>query len=392
MDHLFEMKPSLISNKISKLEESAQSMSFYKDAQNTVHELKIKYDRLHNIRKRKAKLLQDLKDKLNVPAELNVSVDLTGQLSVTEGGLALLLRQIEEEEILGQTYEYMRITRVTGMKVHAARYRKLNERHKQESKKLKESQTFCMLEEKELERILGTEREHMEKYNSIKQGREEKIKNELLNFKGKVEFEVYTDKTRSRRKKMQRLKSREKKLELLEEAYNRVRTAELTELNLDKCKMSEHDKEKSLRELKKATRADSAEDVVFQYEDVIRRRHELEQLEFQYETQIEAKKKELKELKEERNLLNSSDGEARDLIRLESEVLYRESSRSIRETDLKNISKVVAQVTSLMGQINNKLKKVTPELEDPRTSSLRPNEVQKRLDMLLSVLTKPKDK
>lgn len=356
---------------MSRLEDSQQARSYFKSAHNTMQELKHRYDKLHNSSKQKQHLLNDLLSKLETPTELISSRDLPAKLKQTEDSLDFIMRQIEDVEGLSVIYEDMRTKRAVKMKVLAGRYRKLNEEVKEMSKKLKERQTEVKCIERDLERMTGAEAQFTAKNNALQIEREEKIKAQLLMFQGSVAVEAFTDKTRSRRKLVRSLKAKEQRLTLLEEALDQAKKAEALKADLDACNSEVEARERSLYELKKVTRAETAEDMVLQYEEVLRRRKELEQIESQYAEQIEAKKAELDSLKTAKHQLDKPDDEVKDLVRLESSVLYRESSRNLMETDLNSLTITAAQMTNFLQHISTRLKDAWPDGKLCQADALR---------------------
>lgn len=352
------MNASQIVGKIAEIEGNEHSVAYIKAAQLAMQGPKHKYNHLRNLRLRKATLLKELEEQLQPADKLCPSVQLSLRLEDTKAALGGVQMLIEDEENMRQTYKHMLAARNTESKIKASRYMLLKDTFKQTTKKLKDSRMTLKLVEKELERFLGEEVELETQVRHNQYEQDEQFRKQLLYYKEGVESEVWIEKTMSRRNLLKTLESKVHRIYLLEHNYFRAKKIETLDLKLSSCNLLKLDKERKFLHLKKIMGADTAEQIIFNYEDTLRRNAELSQIKSNYEALIESKKKEIIEMKIERNLLRGNKKEIQDISNLESIVVYRELREHLMETDLLRLESTAAQVKTFLQLINSRLELV----------------------------------
>mmetsp|Transcript_17351 Transcript_17351/g.31251 ORF Transcript_17351/g.31251 Transcript_17351/m.31251 type:complete len:500 (+) Transcript_17351:17558-19057(+) len=386
IEELFASTGSHISSRISKLEDTPESLQYFRSVHDTLNEQKFKHDKLHHQRLHKEKQLKELKEQIIPNHCAGTLAELNQRAADLEVECVEYERLIGTEELLMQTYEYMRLQRTASINNYAAKYRKIKAEVKELSQKLKEKETANRLVEKEIERMSTAEQQLTEKLSAQKLQREELVRSELKKYRSTLEIEVFSMKTKERRETESMLKGQERKLELMEQAFYKAKKVEVLELKLNSQRMREYDIEKGFVELKKVTHAETAEEVVTQYEEVVNRRQQLENIEAQYEEAIEARKAELSELKLVKNEQAVTHSDYGNLVELETKVIYNESIATQKEVDLKRLNETAAQAINAVHQLYYNLKKTFPGYEDTKLSRTRLDETYRRLDALMKVV------
>jgi uncharacterized coiled-coil protein SlyX len=385
IDELFNSKSSAISHKISKLEEKPEIVAYFNSLYEDLADQKARYDKLHYVRRHKERQLKELMWQVLPSNFKEMPIDLQTSQDSVEKALKERLKLIENEESLMLTYDQMRRTRTDELKDVANKTRALKGKVHEVCLQVHEHQNKNKLVDKELERLLKKESRERQLLRSLRSKREEQVKAELMRFKGSLEIEAFTTKTRTRREDELRLKGQERKLDLLEQAYSNARKSEVLKLELQSQQMKEADCEAEFNELNRVTHADSAEMVVHQYEEVARRRGELEQLSVHHEAEVEAKKAELTEMRALKDEKASplSEG-ARNLVELETRVVNEEAALSLKEADMERLNATAANVTSAVEALYASLRQLTAGLEDTKASKL--DEVYRRLDAIMQIV------
>jgi hypothetical protein len=385
IDELFNSKSSAIANKISRLEGKPEIVAYFNSLHENLTDQKAKYDKLHHVRRHKERQLRELLSQILPDNIKEIPEDVQTSKESVERELKERLKLIENEELMMVTYEHMRLTRTAELKAAAAKTRRLKDKVHEVRLQVHEKTNSNKMVEKELERLLKDEARVRLQLKSLRSKREDQVKAELMRFKGNVEIEAFTSKTRTRREDELRLNGQERKLELLEQAYSKAKKSEALKQQLQSQQMQEADCEAEFNELNRVTHADSAEMVVHQYEEVARRREVLEQLSVHHEAEIEAKKADLAEMRacKDEKASPASEG-ARNLVELESRVVNEEAALSLKEADMERLKATVANVTSAVELIYSHLRQITPGLEDAKASKL--DEVYRRLDAVMQIV------
>jgi hypothetical protein len=342
------------------------------------------FNKLRHIRRQKETQLKELAVQVR-PDDVQPQAE-TYEVR-TEAKLERMLRQIEREEDSRLTYEHMRRTRATTLKTNAGAYRDFKQKVKEVNVQLRKRLNDNQEVEKELEMLLSAEQQMELRMKTDQQDRDQRVRTELKRFKGGIEFEAFSNKTRTRRRDELQLAGQERKMELLEQAYKVARKAEVLELKLEGQKMVEQDIKKKLIQLKKVTLAETPEAAVDKYDEVVKRWEELRQMADSCEAEVEGKKTELKELiglqRQQRADLVEGQG---DLVELETKVMNRESACKQQEADLERISTAYAQMSNFIQQYYNRLKRVLPGYEDTKLTPSRLKEIYDRMDLIMKIV------
>lgn len=370
---------------LSRLEENPESAKYFATLHESAIDQKTVHDRLKHVRQHKERQLHDLLEQL-VP---DIYSGHTAMLKQREASLIKsnlhMDTLIGHEDLKMHTYEYMRLQRATMINANAAKYKESKDNLRELTVRLKERATANKLLDKELEGILKAEQKLKQRIAAEKYQREELVRDELGKFRSHIEVKAFFEKARINRDDIHKLKGKERVLELLEEAFNSAKEAEVLDLRLNGHQMKLHDIEKGFLTLKKVTHADTAEQVVHQYEEVVKRREGLEALETNYEAEIEAKKAELSRMK----TLRTEDLPSCDignLVELEATITHKEAICTQQEIDLKRLNETVAQVTNGLHQLYAKLKVAFPLWQDTKLTPTRLSENYQHLDALMNMM------
>lgn len=352
-----------------------------------MNEQKAKHNKLRHSRLAKEKLLHELKDQLVIDTHTGSLDELQQKVAELVSSFQDKVRLIGTEEQLIQSYEHMRLQRDAAQKAYEGKVRRLKDELKEVNKRLKEKMTSQQLFQKESERLSMAEEQLRQRLVTEKQQREALVKEELDRYRATLQIHVFSEKTRMQREHELRLDGKERKLELLEEAYSQSRKEEILEMKLNGQLIEQSSIERSFVDLKNATHAETAEEVVYQYEAALRRKEQLKQFETEYEAEIERKKATLSEIRAQKGLLMASFHDSGSLLELETRVINRESAAEQKENDLKRINETVAQVTNSIQQLYTTLKKYLPGFEDTKLSPSRLDEVCRLLDALMRAIS-----
>lgn len=326
--------------------------------------------------------LRDLMENL-MAERLDESPHLLQRAEDYEQINANLQERIDLEEIMTQIYEHMHLQRASALEIYNGKYKRLKAEFKEVDIKMKERVKAFQIIEKEREQTAKAEEKLSQKLLKKKQQREERVKEQLLSYKSHLSIKVLSERTRLNRENQLRLERKDRKLELYEEAYDKAKRHEIIQLKLNGQQMQQHDIEKGFVELKKVTYADTAEEVVKQYEEVERRRQELEALEAKYEADIEVKKTELRRLKILRNETTTPLSSYSNLAEFETDVINREAIVQQRELDLNRMVETSAEAMTGLHFIYSKLKQSFPGYEDTKLSPSRSIETLRHFEVLM---------
>jgi hypothetical protein len=317
--------------------------------------MKEKYNKLRNIRTRKAKQLKALEERLKASHSND-----DASVRKTTDTLTILADLTATEDNLTGTYTHMLHTRAVGLQASLASHSKLSAQVKQISKELKAKQAANMLFVKDLEQLADQEAKVKAKCAADKKHRTLRLQTRLKHCRADIEVDVLEGRTRTIRQQQGLIDSQTKQLELLEEISDKLEEAESLEADIDKSSALEEALSHRLHELKKVTHAQTVEDVVRQYEEVLSRRVTLQELENDQATQLEARKAELVELKQIVSGLSGPVRTVKDLVSLEDSVTYKEVSRSLHRADLRKLEITLAQAAGVIDRLYAAVRRARP--------------------------------
>jgi hypothetical protein len=323
--------------------------------QAAIKEMKEKYNKLRNTRTRKARQLKGLEERLK---SLHTLPDTS--VKQTAASIATLADLTVTEDNLAKTYNHMLRTRAVVVQASLARNSNLNALTQQINKEIKAKQAANILAERELEQLADEEAKFKAKCAGTKKEHAQRMQSRLKQCRGAIQVEVLVDRTRTRRQQQGLIDSQTKKLELLEELSSKLSEAESLEAANDKSSALAEALSHRLHDLKEVTHAQTVEDVVRQYEEVLSRQVTLKKLEADKTAEIEAREAELVELKQIVSELSPPERTVKDLGCLEDAVTYKEVSQSLPIADLRRLEITLAEATGVIDRLHAAVRRAQP--------------------------------